>query len=233
MKDLDELKKKLPFTIRDDNTLREVFVHSSYLNESGGEGLQSNERLEFLGDAVLETVISHMLFLRFPELAEGDLTKLRARLVNKRKLAEISKGLGLGDYLLLGKGERMGNGAQNASILADTFEALIAALYLDHGKDGFQEVFKFLEKLFAPLLDDAKAGERHFDYKPALQEYCQRELKEEPSYRTVNVEGPPHRRSFEVEVVVDGAVKGRGFAPKKKEAEQLAAKEALGELTKV
>ena len=230
MKIFDELKKKLPFSIGDDKILREVFVHSSYLNESEDENLKSNERLEFLGDAILESVISHMLYAKFPELDEGELTKLRASLVNKRKLAEISREFSLGDYLLLGKGERSsgsGTGAENPSILADTFEALIAALYLDKAQEGYKEAYRFIEGVFGPLIDEALDGPRHFDFKPALQEYCQGHLSKEPEYKVINVEGPPHLRVFEVEVFVDNKRLGSGKAPKKKEAEQLAAKEAL------
>jgi ribonuclease-3 len=230
MKIFDELKKKLPFSIGDDKILKEVFVHSSYLNESEDESLKSNERLEFLGDAILESVISHMLYTRFPELDEGELTKLRASLVNKRKLAEISSEFSLGDYLLLGKGERssgIGVGAENPSILADTFEALIAALYLDKAEDGHKEAYRFIEGVFSPLIDEALDGPRHFDFKPALQEYCQGHLAKEPEYKVLNDEGPPHQRMFEVEVFVDNKKLGCGKAPKKKEAEQLAAKEAL------
>ena len=233
MKNFDELKKSLPFSIGDDKILKEVFVHSSYLNESGGEGLRSNERLEFLGDAILESIISHMLYTRFPDLNEGDLTKLRASLVNKRKLSEVSSEFALGDYLLLGKGEKAsGSGAENPSILADTFEALIAALYIDKGENGYQETYKFIEVVFTPLIEEALSGPRHFDFKPALQEYCQRHLKEEPEYKVVKIEGPPHQRIFEVEVIVDKKTLGKGMAPRKKEAEQLAAKEALEALSK-
>ena len=227
MKKIDELKKRLPFSIRDDKILEEVFVHSSFLNEPDGGGLRSNERLEFLGDAILESIISHMLFMRFPGLDEGGLTKLRASLVNKRKLSEISRDMGLGEYLLLGKGEKTGGGAENPSILADTFEALVAALYLDNTEDGYREAYKFIETVFTPLIVEALSEPHHFDYKPALQEYCQGRLKKEPEYVCINVSGPPHQRIFEVEVIVDKKTLGRGTAPKKKEAEQLAAKEAL------
>jgi ribonuclease III len=231
MKKIKELKKSLPFSIMDDKILEQVFVHSSFLNEADGEGLESNERLEFLGDAILESVISHMLYMRFPGLDEGELTKLRASLVNKRKLSEISQDMGLGEFLLLGKGEQNGGGAENPSILADTFEALVAALYLDNPGEGYQEAYKFLETLFTPLIEDVLSAPRHFDYKPALQEYCQGRLKKEPEYICVNVSGPPHRRVFEVEVTVNNKTLGKGVAPRKKEAEQLAAKEALEGLT--
>ncbi len=231
MKKINELKKRLPFSIRDDKILKQVFVHSSFLNEQDGDGLHSNERLEFLGDAILESIISHILFVRFPGLDEGGLTKLRASLVNKRKLSEISREMGLGEYLLLGKGEKSGGGAENPSILADTFEALLAALYIDNADDGYKEAYGFIETVFTPLIDDVLKKPGHFDYKPALQEYCQGRLKKEPEYVCINVSGPPHQRVFEVEVTIDNKTLGKGVAPRKKEAEQLAAKEALEGLT--
>ncbi len=140
--------------------------------------------------------------------------------------------MGLGEYLLLGKGEESGGGRENPSILADTFEALIAALYLDNALDGYTEAYGFIERVFTPLIDEALGKPRYFDYKPALQEYCQGRLKKEPEYVCVNVSGPPHQRVFEVEVTVNNKTLGRGKAPKKKEAEQLAAKEALEGLNK-
>ncbi|MBE9532230.1 MAG: ribonuclease III [Proteobacteria bacterium] len=232
MINLVKLNKILPFEIGDEKLLKEIFVHSSYLNESEGEGLESNERLEFLGDAILESVISHILFSRFPDLNEGELTKLRASLVNKRMLSEISSDFSLGDFLLLGKGERAsGGGTENPSILADTFEALIAALYIDKKEDGYREAYDFIDLVFSPLIEEALNGPRHFDFKPALQEYCQGNLKKEPHYKVINVEGPPHLRVFEVVVIVDKKTLGTGKAPRKKEAEQLAAKEALKALT--
>jgi ribonuclease III len=227
MKRIDELKKRLPFSIRDDKMFEQVFVHSSFLNEPDGDGLKSNERLEFLGDAILESIISHLLYVKFPDLDEGGLTKLRASLVNKRKLSEISKEMGLGDFLLLGKGEQAGGGAENPSILADTFEALLAALYLDSAENGYREAYRFIEKVFTPLIDTLPDEPIHFDYKPALQEYCQGRLKKEPEYVCVGETGPPHQRIFEVEVTLDNIALGRGIAPRKKDAEQLAAKEAL------
>ncbi len=232
MRDLNILKEAIPFTFRNEGILKSVFVHASYLNEKEGRGLFSNERLEFLGDAVLESVISHILFERFPEMNEGELTKFRSRLVNREVLASIARELNLGDYLLLGKGERLSGGAENVSILADALEALIAAAYLDRKPDGVEgggygDVFAFISTLFSCRIDASLEERTHFDHKPALQELCQSRLKEEPVYRVTSEEGPPHERIFEIEVSVGDRVLGSGVASRKKTAEQLAASAAL------
>jgi ribonuclease-3 len=226
---LDEFNKKLPFPIGDEELLKRVFTHRSYLNESGEEGLESNERLEFLGDSVLSTVISRMLFKRFTELDEGGLTRLRARLVNTRALAEAALRMRMNEFLLLGRGEAASGGAENQTILAGTFEALLAAVYID---SGAEESFSFIEGLFKDQLDDSLLELVHFDYKPALQELSQSTFKAAPEYRLTGESGPPHKRVFDVEVAVNGEVLGRGTAGRKKDAEQAAAEEALKRLDK-
>lgn len=226
---LDEFNKKLPFPIGDEELLKRVFTHRSYLNESGEEGLESNERLEFLGDSVLSTVISRMLFKRFTELDEGGLTRLRARLVNTRALAEAALRMRMNEFLLLGRGEAASGGAENQTILAGTFEALLAAVYID---SGAEESFSFIEGLFKDQLDDSLLELVHFDYKPALQELSQSTFKAAPEYRLTGESGPPHKKVFEVEVAVNGEVLGTGTAGKKKDAEQAAAEEALKRLKK-
>ena len=232
MTDLSELKESLPISFSDDELLATVFVHRSFLNEKEGRGLHSNERLEFLGDAILESAVSHLLFVRFPELNEGELTRARSRLVNKQILAAIARELELGRYLLMGKGEQSSGGAENDSILADTFEALIAAAYLDHGggAPGFGAAFSFLEKIFKSRLDATPLEPSHFDFKPALQELTQARFQQSPDYTVLSEEGPPHKKVFEIRVSVDGRVLGRGEAGRKKDAEQMAAREALEEL---
>ena len=226
---LDEFNKKLPFPIGDEELLRKVFTHRSYLNESGEEGLESNERLEFLGDSVLSTVISRMLFKKFTELDEGGLTRLRARLVNTRALAEAALRMRMNEFLLLGRGEAASGGAENPTILAGTFEALLAAVYID---SGAEKSFSFIEGLFKDQIDDSLLELVHFDYKPALQELSQSAFKAAPEYRLTGESGPPHKRVFEVEVAVNGEVLGRGTAGRKKDAEQAAAEEALKRLDK-
>lgn len=228
---INEFRKSLPFHFRDLDLLQKVFVHRSFLNEKSAIHLsspESNERLEFLGDAVLSNVISHMLYDKYPGINEGELTRLRAKLVNKQTLAGIAKTLRLDEYLLLGKGEKASGGSHNPTILAGVLEALIAAVYFEL---GFKDVFAYIETLFSPLLDGSLAAEPgHFDFKPRLQELSQKVFKEAPIYRLVKELGPPHKKVFEVEVVISGEVLGVGSAMKKKDAEQFAAGEALKKL---
>ncbi len=227
---LDGFRNSLPISFEDMELLQKVFVHRSFLNEREAAALkltESNERLEFLGDAVLSNAISHMLYKKFPDIDEGELTKLRAKLVNRHMLARIAKKLCLNDYLLLGKGERNSGGADNPTILAGAFEALIAAVYFEH---GFKGVFSYIDTLFSSLIDTAHLDHSHFDYKPRLQELAQKVFKEAPVYRLVKEDGPAHRKRFEVEVMITGEIFGTGSAAKKKDAEQFAAGEALKKL---
>jgi ribonuclease III len=226
---LKRFKDNLPFSFKDTGLLESVFVHRSFLNEKGGLGLECNERLEFLGDSVLSTIISQVLFKRFPAMDEGELTRIRARLINRRTLAGLSKDLGLGALLLMGKGERRSRGMDNPAILADTFEAFIAAVYLDR---GLLTAYRFTEELFTPVIDSFISRPGYFDFKPDLQELTQRLFKEQPAYRVIKEEGPAHKKVFSVEVIVTGKVMGTGRATKKKDAEQLAAREALERLNK-
>lgn len=218
----------LPFNFTDLALLKKVFVHRSYLNEKEGAGLKSNERLEFLGDAILSNIISHMLFKRFPDIQEGELTRMRAKLVNRQALAGLARETSLDKHLLLGKGERLSGGGENPTILAGVFEAFIAAVYFHH---GFQKTFEYIEGLFAPLVGDALDGPGHFDFKPRLQELSQRLFKEPPVYALLSEKGPPHRKIFEVEVTVAGKALGSGTAPRKKDAEQAAAGQAIKNIT--
>lgn len=225
---LEKFKKSLPFPFEDMDLLMRAFVHRSYLNERGGKGLESNERLEFLGDSVLSTVISEVLYDRFPEKSEGELTHLRARLVNRRTLARIAEGLDLGSHLFMGKGERATGGETNTANLAGVFEALLAAVYIEH---GFEAARGYIIELYEPLIEEFLTGPVHFDSKPALQTLCQRLYREAPVYRPAGEEGPPHERVFTVEVVVCGRVLGRGTAGRKKDAEQAAAAAALEKIS--
>ena len=228
---LEEFQETLPFHFSDLELLQKVFVHRSYLNEKGASALRSKEsyeRLEFLGDAVLSSIVSHLLYENYPETTEGELTRLRAKLVNRQTLAGIALELRLNEYVLLGKGERSAGGAENPTILAGVFEALVAAVYTEF---GFKIAFSYIDGLFTPLMDSATAHEPgHFDFKPRLQELAQRLFKVAPVYRLVSEKGPPHKRTFEVEVTVKGEVLATGSASKKKDAEQLAAEKALERL---
>jgi ribonuclease-3 len=221
---LKDFKATLPFAFKDETLLELAFVHSSYVNEKAKQGLESNERLEFLGDAVLELVVSNLLYAKFPELAEGELTRFRARLVNRRTLAGLGKEWSLGSLLLLGKGEQSLNGADNPTILSNTFEAVLGAVFLDQ---GYAVVASFIEKVFLSLIeaDDAEAG--HFGFKPLLQEIAQKFFKEPPIYKVVDEQGEPHQKVFTIEVVVDGEVMGSSSAGRKKDAEQGAAEQAI------
>lgn len=226
-KDLDLFNKRLPFPVRDKERLKNIFVHRSFLNEPEGARLASNERLEFLGDSILSAAISRIFFDRFPELNEGELTQLRARLVNKRTLAGLARGIDMNEFMLLGRGEEAAGGAQNPSILSGAFEALIAAVYID---SGYEKVFSYIEGVFSPLMEGALFEPGHFDFKPALQELTQRVFKSAPVYRVKKETGPPHKKIFEVEAIVGGDVLGIGAAASKKDAEQQAAEEALKKL---
>lgn len=224
---LELFSSTLPFSFTDKTLLKNVFVHRSYLNEKEGSGLESNERLEFLGDAILSNIISHMLFRQYPNINEGDLTKMRARLVNRQALARCALKLRLDAHLLLGKGEKRAGGDENPTILAGVFEAFVAAVYFHH---GFQKTFEYIEEMFIPLLEDTLDEPVHFDYKPRLQELSQKLFKEAPAYKVTREEGPPHKKTFDIEVYVAGKALGKGTASKKKDAEQLAAGEALKNL---
>jgi ribonuclease-3 len=218
---LKELEQATGHKFANAKYLETAVTHSSFANEHG-KGVVSNERQEFLGDAVLSIVVSDYLFKRF-RLAEGDLTKLRASLVCEKSLAGFAGELGLGGYLLLGKGEGLTGGAKRPSILADAFESVIAAIYLD---GGFEAAAGFV----IPFVERALEGELEIgfrDYKTELQEIVQRKPDENVNYILVNESGPDHEKSFEVEVHLHSNILGRGVGRSKKTAEQAAAKEVL------
>ncbi len=233
MKDLEtrlqKFNRTLPIPLKNPALLKRVFTHSSFLNEPGGSGLESNERLEFLGDAVLGAASAHMLYLKFPGVPEGELTRLRARLVNRRALAGLSKELGLNRLLLLGKGEAKAGGAENMRNLAGVFEAFLGAIYLEA---GFKKTMAYTVTLFSSLTDEVKNGPGWFDHKPALQELTQRFFKSNPTYRVTGDTGRPHAKTFEVEVRVGAKVIARGSGNRIKDAEQAAAEKALKEIKK-
>lgn len=213
---------KLGYTFRNASLLETALTHSSYANE-GHRQLESNERLEFLGDSVLGFVTAGYLFSR-EDGQEGELTRLRASLVCEKALSAYAKKLGLGDYLLLGKGEQRGGGATRPSILADAFEAVIAALYLDGGLTVAQSfILPFLQQELA----QQKGRPQFRDYKTALQEIIQQNPEERLEYEVKGESGPDHNKRFVVEVHLNSNVIGTGNGRSKKEAEQQAAREAL------
>ena len=212
-------------SIREELAL-EALRHGSWLHEQRfpTAGLRSNERLEFLGDSVLGLLVSQRCCDRFPLLAEGGLTRLRAALVKADSLAGVARGIGLGELLLLGRGEERGGGREKQNLLADALEASVAAVFLS---SGLEVAGRVVDHLFAPLFAQAAAGAIGRDYKTELQERMQGEHRAAPLYQTVDSPGPQHARLFEVEVSFQGATLGRGQGRTKKDAEQAAARVAL------
>ncbi len=210
-----------------EDLLEQAFTHSSYARERHLSELASNQRLEFLGDAVLDLVFAAYLYQRYPEIPEGDLTRLKAALVRKSALASIARSLNLGKYLLLGRGEEGSGGRKKASLLADLTEALIGAVFLSR---GFEYTREFVLDLFRELLADVASRDTLRDHKSALQEVLQGRGMSPPVYRVVRTEGPPHNRRFTVEAAIEEEVIGTGEGGAKRVAEQQAAEEALENL---
>jgi len=205
----------------DDAALRTAaLTHRSYAFEHGTE--ITNERLEFLGDSVLGLVVTDMAYASYPDLPEGALAKLRAAIVNMIALADVARSLGLGDMVLLGKGEELSGGRDKSSILADALEAVFGAIYLDRGLDVAREL---IERLFRPRMEAYARGEGDRDYKTILQELASQELRSMPEYR-LEERGPDHAKEFTATVFVAGEALGTGTGRSKKEAEQQAAREA-------
>lgn len=217
------VEERLGYRFSNPFLLRRALTHTSYVNEVDSS-LESNEKLEFLGDALLNTITSIILMERFPGFSEGDLSSFRARVVSEASLARIALDLGLDRFLLLGKGEEKGGGRKKRSILASAFEALVAAIYMD---GGFEKVSEKIGNTLSGSIEEIQRKGAYLDYKTLLQEAIQRRHKESPLYRVVKEEGPEHSKTFEVEVVIKGKVCGRGRGRSKKEAEKEAAKEAL------
>ena len=227
-KQLQELENKLGLTFLNQALLNQSFTHSSYAHESK-EKVYDNERLEFLGDAVIKLVISEYIYNKFPERAEGDLTKIRAVVISDDVLATVADRLRLGEYLLLGVNERKTGGANRKSNLANVFEAMTGAVYLDAGLGKARDVL--LAQLTGEIEKTSKEGFVK-DFKSALQEFVQKKKWGLPSYRVISESGPKHQKMFNMEVVIRGQRYGVGQGANKKEAEQAAAKVALGRLTK-
>ena len=204
--------------------LEQAFCHTSYAREMGLPQSASNQRLEFLGDAVLDLILAELLFIAHPDILEGKLTKMKAAAVRAHSLARISLQMDLGKYLLLGHGEEETGGRKKPSLLADVFEALLGAVYLSAGLDAARELVK---RLFMNLLIEIEAQQEIFDYKTSLQELLQEHTKQTPVYNTVDTLGPPHDRIFVVDVIFGNLVIGQGRGPSKQTAQQAAASIAL------
>lgn len=219
---MKDLQAAIGYTFQDPSLLTEALTHSSYAHEQHKK-MKYNERLEFLGDAVLSIVVSDYIYRHCPELPEGELTKLRASLVCEKSLFDFARTIDLGSYLLLSNGERRNGGAKRPSIVSDAFEALIAAIYLDGGMEPAREhILRFI----IPEIEHHK-NHSFKDYKTALQEIIQKNPGERLEYRLVGSSGPDHDKHFKVEVLLNSNVIGRGGGRSKKEAEQQAAREAL------
>jgi len=221
---ISKIEGKIKIKFSQPQLLNEAFTHRSYLNEHHDENLPSNERLEFLGDSILQFCISNELFKKFPDVPEGILTNMRTRLVRTETLAQIAQTLNLGDFLKLSHGEEKGGGRQNQALLANTFEALLGAIYLDKSLAVAQ---RFLLKNFQEMLDQLKNPDELKDAKSLLQEKIQVNVKESPEYRVVKESGPDHNKIFEIEVLSQGKVIGLGTGKSKQQAEENAAKDAL------
>ena len=224
MADIVELQKPLGVRFKELSRLSQALVHSSYVNENPALGMESNERLEFLGDAILGLVIAEKLYQDFPDLPEGEMTCLRAALVRKDTLARVALAINLGEYLSLGKGEELSGGRNKAANLARALEAVIAAVFLDR---GLSVVRKMVLMLFKEELTKVTCDGRVIDHKSQLQELIQSKYHISPHYRVLEAEGPDHARWFTVEVIGGGEVLGVGAGPSKKMAEEEAAHEAL------
>ena len=227
-KDPIGIEQRLQYEFKNKGLLQEALRHSSYVNEIADPEMRDNERLEFLGDAVLNLIVGHILMHRYPDLKEGDLSRSRANLVNESRLAKTARSVNLGEYIQLGKGESQTQGREKNSILADTFEALTAAIYLD---GGFEAAYEIIGKKFQPLIDQLDAFATNYDYKSQLQERVQVEHGVIPEYRIVREDGPDHDKTFWVTLnVIDIQTEGNGKS--KKAAEQDAARKALELLSK-
>ncbi len=222
-----ELERRLGVSVAERGLALAALTHKSYVNEHRGEGLLDNERLEFLGDAVLDLAVSHRLMERFPEAREGDLSKIRAAVVDEVGLAAMARSLDLGSLLRVGRGEELTGGRQKASLLADAMEAVVAALYLG---SGLAPVLALVDRFLVDAFARASAGTLDRDYKTQIQEWAQSRLRAGPRYRVVGEHGPDHSKTFDVELEIRGEVVGRGAGRSKKDAEQAAAKQALEDL---
>ena len=229
---VEDLQNRLNITFFKEELLFEALVHTSYYNEqrqSGRVEIRSNERLEFLGDAVVDLLICEILYKEYPDLDEGMMAKIKAAVASEEVLSDIARSLKLGSFLFLGKGEEKSGGRMRNSILADTLESLIAAIYMDLGYEKVKELFW---ERFRFYINEVLEGRKLFDYKTALQEITQKRYHVIPEYALIKTEGKGHDKVFFVEVRVKGETYGKGIGKSKKEAEKKAAKEAYEKLVR-
>lgn len=222
---LGQLEKNLGVKFKNQKLLKQALTHRSFLNEASQSGGKSNERLEFLGDAILSFLISGWLFKQFPDYPEGNLTNIRANLVKTTSLAKLSQKIKIGDFLLMSRGEKESGGANNVSLLANALEAMIGAIYLDQ---NLKTVEKFIRQHFSPILTALLKTGSFKDSKSLLQEKTQAENSQSPVYKTLKEEGPDHDKIFTVGVFLDNQLLATGVGKSKQQAEEEAAKMALG-----
>ncbi len=226
MKDFTEFEKRIGVTFQDKSILQQAFTHRSYINEHPGLDIKHNERLEFLGDAVLELVSTEELFKRYPDVPEGELTAYRAAMVNTVSLAETSSEIGLDSFLLLSKGESKDKGKGRSNILANTFESVVGALYLDQGYSAAQ---KFIADTLFPKIQEIVDKKLYRDAKSLVQEMSQEKLGVTPSYEIISEKGPDHDKHFTAGIYFGEELAAQGRGASKQEAEQAAARKALEE----
>ena len=227
VKKLKVFEKSISYGFRNKPLLNQALTHKSYANEKDMEQSSDNERLEFLGDSVLGLIISHLLYNEYPGADEGVLTRYKSQLVSGETLARIAKELGIGEYILLGRGEEASGGRKHVSNLMCSLEAIIGAIYLD---GGIKASHNFITKVFKPEIQLVKEGKGSKDYKSIFQQTALRKFKTTPFYRILSEIGPDHKKHFIVEAVLAGKRYGIGSGPNKKSAEQASAKEALSAL---
>lgn len=220
---LKKLEERLDYRFRDVDLLVTALTHRSYVNENRQPGVSDNERLEFLGDSVLGLCVSDLLIKKYVDGSEGDLTKMRSVLVGEKNLAQLARGLQIGNCLLIGRGEENAGSRARDSFLANAFEAVVAAVYLD---SGYENVRAVVRKFIEPFLEKETLPSDYFDYKTLLQEFCQRKFKTIPMYLLADTSGPEHAKVFEVKVVIVDKLTAIGTGTSKKEAEKQAAQKA-------
>ena len=220
-KNFSQLETAIGYTFNDRQLLKRALTHTSYVNENKQERLFSNERFEFFGDAIIEFFVSEYLFRKYDSLPEGDLTRMRASMVCEQSLAKCARIIGLGNFLLMGRGEEATGGRLRPSVTSDAFEALTAAVYLDGGLENVKSY------IYKNLIDNLSDEELFFDAKTRLQEITQKKFGSNPDYELVGESGPSHDKVFEVCVYINGKKAGFGCGHSKKSAEQEAAKEAM------
>jgi ribonuclease III len=221
---VDTVEQRSGVRFRTPRAALAALTHRSYVNEHPGEALEDNERLEFLGDAVIDLAVSHRLMERFPEAREGELSKMRASVVDEPGLASLARAFELGPMLRLGRGEELTGGREKPSLLADAMEAVVAAVYLE---GGLTAVLAMVDRYLGATFDRAAAGTLDRDFKTQLQELAQSRFRLAPRYRVVAELGPDHAKKFDVEVELRGEVVGRAIGRSKKDAEQAAARLAI------